>query len=151
VSFGYGADAVLSWGDEAATSAIDVPFRTAANHIFIDGIVDGVKADVLLDTGARESILSQGLAGRADLQLSADVAREFKGLDGHPIPARTATVGEFTLGPAALGERRFYAAPLAVFDAMGLAQSGVLLGNDFLKEFRSVQVDFARDRVRLLE
>ena len=36
----------------------------------------------------------------------------------------------------------FYVAELPVFDSIGLASSGALLGMDFLKEYRIIEFDF---------
>jgi hypothetical protein len=82
------------------------------------------------------------------LALSETGAREFRGLDGHPIPAKTSRVDRFDLGGSTMTDMRFYVASLPVFDAMGLAESGALLGNDFLQRYRIVEFDFGEERIR---
>jgi predicted aspartyl protease len=152
VTFGYheGSKLIMTPGDSRLTAAadfIEVPFRLASKHIFLGASVDGHAADAILDTGARASILAEKLAVRAGVELSSETAREFKGLDGKPIPAKRATIRELELGGTSLGSAIFYAADLEVFSSFGLADSGMLLGNDFLRQHRAVRIDFERERI----
>lgn len=127
---------------------IDAPLEVGAKHVFVGGTIHDTAVDFLVDTGARSSILSAGLAEHAGLQLSDDGGRDFRGLDGKPLPAKSATVDQWALGGGTVSSWRFYVTELPVFDTMGLHESGALLGVDFFLRYAVVELDFLHERIR---
>ena len=55
------------------------------------------------------------------------------------------------LGSSRFSDVTFHAGQFEVLDQWGLSESGGIIGNDFLKGFRRVEVDFVKSVVRLIE
>jgi predicted aspartyl protease len=128
---------------------IEIPFKMAAKHIFLDASFDGIPVDAVFDTGARRSIVSEKVAEKSGLQPNLSDVREFRGLDGTPTEAHGAMVSTLQLGATHFEPTRFYIAPLDVFDTMGITESGALLGADFVRRYPAIDVDFVRRQIRL--
>jgi predicted aspartyl protease len=155
VSFGYDGEgnARLAFSPEAKPVAdgvaAEIPFTMAVGHIFIESEIGGVPLSFLFDSGARGTIISEAISERAGLEPGGGTGREFRGMDGNPIPSTTARAAEFTLGGQAFTDIDLYVAELPVLQAMGLKEDGGLLGNDFLQRFSRIDVDFDRQVIRL--
>jgi hypothetical protein len=128
----------------------EVPFSLVAKHIFLDGDVNEVPVSFLLDTGARNSIISASIADRARL---GDAPRggkgEVRGLDGNPVATWAVNVERLRLGDWLRSDVPFLAAGLSVFESIGLRQGGGIIGNDFLDDYTMIEIDFARGVVSL--
>lgn len=133
----------------AAANAIEVPFTMAADHIFVQGGIGGVPVSFLFDTGARATILPRSLADAAGLGPGSLPDREFRGLDGAPLPARSVRADDLTLGGVALPALEMYAADLPVLERFGLDEGSGLLGIGFVLTLDRLDVDFARGVLRL--
>lgn len=130
-------------------AAITCPFTIVAKLIVLPATLDGVSASLVLDTGARGSLLPESLAARAKLPPAAAAAREFRGLDGRPLPARPVQVARLALGGAAAGPAVFFAGEVPVLTALGLGAGSGLLGGDLLDAWPCLEIDFAAGVVRL--
>ena len=150
---GAGDQGTLTFDPEAAPAgAADVTcaFTVVARHIVLPASLNGTSASLVLDTGARGSLLPPGLATRAKLPPAPGVPpREFHGLDGRPLPARPVSVASLRLGGMEAGPAIFYAGEVAALAALGLDADSGLLGNDVLGAWRRLEVDFAAGRIRL--
>ncbi|MBK7189482.1 MAG: retropepsin-like domain-containing protein [bacterium] len=133
-----------------AAGAINCPFSIVAKHIVLPAQLDGTDVSLVLDTGARGSLLPSALAAKAGLSAaSGTAAREFRGLDGRPLPARPVQVQRLALGGAAAGPAVFHAGDLPALAALGLDGNSGLLGGDVLAAWRRLEIDFAANVVRL--
>jgi hypothetical protein len=133
----------------AAASPIEIPFTMAADHIFVDGRIGESPVSFLLDTGARSTIIPRVLADAAGLRPGTLPEREFRGLDGAPLPASSVLVEPLSLGPESFPPLEAYAADLPVLDRFGLDEASGLLGIDFVLGFERADVDFAQGVLRL--
>jgi membrane-associated protease RseP (regulator of RpoE activity) len=80
---------------------IEVPFELVNDHVFVRASVNGVPADLIVDTGSSVSSLSEGFAARHG-------AKPFEGLasvaGAARMPVRLATVRRVSLPGIDLGE-----------------------------------------------
>lgn len=127
------------------------PFTVVARHLMVPAKLDGLGVSLVLDTGARGSLIPTSLAVHAKLPdaTAAAAAREFRGLDGRPLPARPVRVGQMMLGSASQGPAVFFAADLPVLKALGLDENAGLLGGDLLAGYRWIELDFQAQVMRL--
>jgi hypothetical protein len=142
---------ILRLGDRATSDVskgAEVPISLASGHVFVKGTVRGVDVDLILDTGSPVSFLAERSAQATELG-GLRPAGEVIGLDGAPIQVRLARGVELELGGETFRGVSFHVAELPVFPILGIRGRPGLLGNDFLSRFRSVEIDFARRRLRL--
>lgn len=131
-------------------SSAEVPFYLVAKHVFLDGEVNEVPVSFLFDTGARNSIISASKADEARLSEAASGQKgELRGLDDNPVESTAVMADRLRLGDWLHSDVRFLAADLSVFESMGLRQGGGIIGNDFLDDYRLVELDFAREIISL--
>lgn len=154
VAIGYGGDGTpyleLSSARSPAAELAVLPFSVAANHIFIDGRINAVPVTFMLDTGARGSIASRELAQRAALSPIAGTTAQLRGLDGRPMDVELAMADTVRLARHAFGSVRFHVADLAALAGLGLSDGAAgVIGNDFLRQFQRIELDFDRRTVRL--
>lgn len=135
--------------DAARADGIVVPFTLVANHILLAGAVDGVPAALVLDTGARASLLPIAFAQEARLPAGPGEARELRGLDGRALAAEPVWVRELRLGETSVPDVVFYATDLTAVASLGLEPNSGLLGNDFLSRYHALEVDHEAQVVRL--
>ena len=143
---------ILRLADSAVTEAgkgVEVPISLASGHVFVKGRLRGVDVDLILDTGSPVSFLSERSAQAGQLG-GLRPAGEVIGLDGVPIQVRLARGVELELGGETFRGVRLHVAELPVFPILGIRGRPGLIGNDFLSRFRSVEIDFARRRLRLI-
>jgi hypothetical protein len=142
---------ILRLGDSAAIDVrrgAEVPFSLASGHVFVKGRLRGVDVDLILDTGSPVSFLADRSARESQVG-GLRPAGEVIGLDGAPIQVRLARGVELELGGETFRGVSFHVAELPVFPILGIRGRPGLLGNDFLSRFRTVEIDFARRRLRL--
>lgn len=134
----------------AGGAVLTCGFSIVARHIVLPASLDGTPASLVLDTGARGSLLPPSLAARAKLPPAPGVPpREFRGLDGRPLPARPVRVASLRLGTADAGPAILFAGDVPALAALGLDADAGVLGNDVLGAWRRLEVDFAAGQVRL--
>ena len=127
-------------------SIFRVPFHTVHGMILMDAVVDGKPASLLLDTGANNTIVSPQAVGVATVQLRALQATQ----------AGTGAEGDYVIREAdvRLAERRWINRRVLVMDLtdaskrMGTRVDG-FLGQDVLREFSAVRIDFKNGVVEL--
>lgn len=142
----------LAWGSDLpalrAAPDVSLPLRSAGALFGIDARVDGVDAFLVLDTGSPHTVLSSGAAHEAALDTRPVDGVPPRGLDGRPLPMRSARVDHFMLGAHDAGPREVRVADLPVLEKLGTRQVG-LLGGDVLAGFAAIELDFARKTLRL--
>lgn len=132
----------------AHSGTLRVPFRTVQSLIVVQGRVNGNAATFLLDTGANRTIVSTEIYGNARFDLQRMPRRQgAAGFVGYSL-RRPADVG--------LGENVWVAQQVAVMDLDELKQMlhmdfDGLLGQDFLRQFRSVRIDYRAHVIELQE
>jgi len=154
IAFGYGDNPRLELLPKSEVTPGDIPpirFTIASDHIFIAAQLDGVDFPLVLDTGARGSIISREIANRAKLIFEEGTGKQFKGLDGNPIPAQRTRIRKLTLDRAVFEKVPAHAANLEVLKTLGVSDQGGLLGADFLDRFNRIEVDFTTMTIRMWE
>jgi Aspartyl protease len=130
---------VMPLPNPAHPATIRIPFRTVQSLIVVEGKVNGNPATFLLDTGANRTIVSVRIYGDARFDLQRTPRRQGgAGFAGYSL-RRPADVG--------LGENTWTAQQVSVMDLDELNQMlhmdfDGLLGQDFLRQFRSVRIDY---------
>ena len=132
--------------NRARPQVATVPFSTAQAFILVQAKVNGNPAMLLLDTGANRTIVSIKIYGATQFNLRR--MRENPSGPGH--------VGESLRLPAdvALANHLWAGQPVSVMNLEDLKQElGVnfdgLLGEDLLREFRSVRINYKAHVIEL--
>lgn len=142
----------LLLGTEArlnGSGVIRLPFSQIGELIFVRGQINGVGGYFVLDTGARESFLSQQFADTAGVKTTPDSTKKVWGLDNRPIVVRPGTAESVALGNAKFPAVRFQIGNIPVLAQYGADQLVGLLGNSFLRQFTEVEIDYRTREVRL--
>jgi hypothetical protein len=132
--------------NSAHSSPVRIPFRTVQSLIVVEGKVNGNPATFLLDTGANRTIVSTRIYGRPHFDLQRMPPRPTgPGLVGYSL-RRSVDVE--------LGDRLWTAQQVSVMDLDELKQMlhmdfDGLLGQDMLRQFRSVRIDYRAHVIEL--
>jgi aspartyl protease len=132
----------------AHSGTVRIPFRTVQSLIVVLGKVNGNAATFVLDTGANRTIVSTKIYGDARFELQRMPHRQGPaGFSGYSL-RRPADLG--------LGENVWMAQQVSVMDLDELKQMlhmdfDGLLGQDFLRQFRSVRIDYRAHLIELQE
>lgn len=127
-----------------------VPLRSVARLLFVPAEIAGQEVDLILDTGARLTLLPPALADRLGIAVTNRNAAVLRGLDGHPISVDLATIDELRIGGAPFRSEPIGIADLPVFAAIGLPKDTGVLGATFWSRFERIVVDFEASRLELI-
>ena len=141
-----GGPSVLELGGDPVSGAVEIPLQEVRGLLFADGTLGEVSALLLLDSGARLSVVPQSLARRASWRLSDTPVDSLRGADGTPLAMHDAATPPLRLGHWTPPSTPFVAGPLPILDNLGLSRDSGILGQPFWQAVGRVQVDF-RDRV----
>jgi Aspartyl protease len=132
----------------AHSGTVRIPFRTVQSLIVVEGKVNGNPATFLLDTGANRTIVSVKTYGNVRFKLQHMPPRDGgAGLIGYSLRHPADVV---------LGEHVWLAQQVSVMDLDELKQMlhmdfDGLLGEDILRQFRSVRIDYRAYVIELQE
>jgi hypothetical protein len=125
--------------NRARSGALRIPFRTVHSMIIVQGKVNGAPVQLVLDTGATRTIVSAGVYGEIPFRLRSVEHRS----SGPGI------VGDSVVLPInlELAHHIWAGQQVAIMNLEGLSQiMGIefdgLLGQDVLRNFRSVRIDY---------
>lgn len=137
---------VVPLPNRAHSQVSTVPFRTAQTFILVQAKVNGNPATLLLDTGSNRTIISINIYG--SIQFNLQRMRQNPSGPGH--------AGESLRlrADVALANHLWAAQPVSVMNLEDLKQElGVnfdgLLGEDLLREFRSVRINYKSHVIEL--
>jgi hypothetical protein len=123
----------------ARSRVVQVPFRNVDSFILVEGKVNGNATIFLLDTGANRTIVSVKAYGQLPFQLHhMQHADRGPGLIGEAVRLRV---------DLALANRTWVGQTVSIMNledlnhALGVRVDG-LLGQDVLREFHSVRIDY---------
>jgi gag-polyprotein putative aspartyl protease len=139
---------LLPLPNRARPSTLRIPFRTAQSMILVDGKVNGNPATLLLDTGANRTIISGKAYGSVQFHLQQLRHNSHgAGVSGGAIPLQADLV---------LAERVWVAQRVSVMDLDELSEMlklhfDGLLGQDILRQFRSIRIDYHAHIIELEE
>jgi predicted aspartyl protease len=126
----------------------EVPFRlNGARFAVLDGLLDGRPVTMILDTGARRTIVNWRAAEAAGIARdAADLVPDepVRGATDHSTEAVKRDFASLAAGPLTLSAQRITIADLPVFAQLGLAgRPAMILGIDRLRQLRFA-VDYPR-------
>ena len=114
--------------------------------LITDAIVEGVRATVIIDTGAQASLANNALKERIRTRREQDVTTT--DVNGASLVGELAFVRTLTIEGLSLINVPLTFADTPAFEALGLKDTPVLsLGMQHLKMFDRVAIDFSRQRI----
>lgn len=133
----------------AHPAVVRVPFRSAQSMILVEGKVDGKPVTLLLDTGSLSTIVSTKLYRNLNYPLR-QLHRNLRsaGVSGESIPICL---------DLELGGHRWFSQRVSVMnldelsDILGIPHIDGLLGEDILRQFRYVRIDYHTHVIELEE
>ena len=121
-----------------------VPFRSVNSLILLDGQLNGKPATLILDTGAQLSLLDSGLAG-------IPKQKEGQNIGGVIDRSKLVRVGSFCIGARCFSGRTFGVVDYEKISRILNVHIDGQLGQDILREFSSVRIDYKAQTVTLAE
>ena len=121
-----------------------LPFRSVHSLILVDAKVNGHSATLLFDTGANDTIINAKLCGNVSAPSLEQTSRG-PGIVGHALRLRV---------DLEIGGRLLLSQPMSVMSLGDLPQRvgapfDGLLGQDILREFRSVRINYRTHVIEL--
>lgn len=114
--------------------------------LITDAIVEGVRATVIIDTGAQASLANNALRERIRTKRAAEVLTT--DVNGVSLMGQLSYVRSLTIGGMTLKDVPLTFADAPAFEALGLQDTPVLsLGMQHLALFDRVAIDFSRKRI----
>jgi predicted aspartyl protease len=114
--------------------------------LITDAVVEGVRATVIIDTGAQASLANNALRDRIRTKRAAEVLTT--DVNGVSIVGQLSYVRSLTIGGMTLKDIPLTFADAPAFEALGLQDKPVLsLGMQHLALFDRVAIDFSRKRI----
>lgn len=114
--------------------------------LITDAVVEGVRATVIIDTGAQASLANNALRNRIRTKRAAEVTTT--DVNGVSMTGQLSYVRSLEIGGLVLKNVPLTFADAPAFEALGLKDKPVLsLGMQHLKMFDRVAIDFSRKRV----
>lgn len=127
---------------------IVVSARRRGNQLIMtDAVIDGVRTDIVIDTGSETSIGNRALR-RALAQRAANDMTMIESVTGQEIKAEYAMIHELAIGRIAINNPLVTYADAPTFAALKLEKHpALLLGMRDLRMFRRFAIDFASKRI----
>lgn len=122
-------------------------------HIALSAFVNGNLANVLIDTGASQTVFDKNRIHLFSKQREFEKAEKLsKGLGTDSMEAFNFTINQFILGELVIDEFDVVSLDLghinASYEQLGLGQIDVVLGGDFLKRYGAL-IDYANAELLL--
>jgi len=144
------APAIALGAPTTAAGGTTVPFSFTSGHLFVRGRIGGLAVPLILDSGAPTSYLTWAAAADPAVRVDSTPGPTVYGLDNRPLATRPGVVSELRLGGLRAADVPVNVADLPVFQRMSLTEPAAgLLGNDFLRRFERVEVDWGRQTLRI--
>lgn len=130
-----------------------VAIEKSGIHVAVSGFVNGNLANILIDTGASQSVFDKNRINLFSGQTEFESADQLsKGLGTDSMEGFKFVIDQFLLGDLLLEPYEIVALDLshinASYNELGHAPIDIVLGGDFLKKYRSV-IDYEKAELRL--
>jgi hypothetical protein len=142
-------EGTLLLGGDPLEESLALPVREVRSLLFFDGMLGDRSLLLLLDSGARLSVVPEDVAGEAGWKLAATAADSLRGADGAPLPVRSVEVPPLRIGDWIAPGSPFTAGSIPVLEALGLGEDAGILGQPFWRAVGTVEVDFEQHVVRV--
>jgi hypothetical protein len=150
IAFEGGEQALLQMRGESRLAAPALPFSVADRHLFLAGEVGGRALSLVVDTGAKVSLIGAPLARELALAAVPGMGVELRGLDRTLVVASRSRAAQLRIGGESFSDVVFAVLPeLAALRSWGLEPTAAVLGNDFWGRFRALEFDFRKEVLRL--
>lgn len=139
----------ISFGNfkEQSSATLIIPFTIANGHIFIKGKIGSSDVNFIFDTGAPFSFIQSKIAKKENI--IGEKSFSVKGADGKEIPTSDAVLNSIMLEGNTIENFKTKIVDSPILTDMGLKESGGLLGNSFLKNYKNVTIDFNTSKIYL--
>jgi predicted aspartyl protease len=145
-----GGKVVLGSSHKSSKNELSFPIQRAAGLLFVDGQIDEIPVQLIMDTGARESIITASFAEEHNLELKIlSTKKQIAGIDGVPIKATTVQIADLKIGDYSFGAQQMILGELGVLQSFGLQKGSAILGMDFFRRFTEVSFDLNNQRLFL--
>ena len=127
------------------------PYTMAGGHIFIDGSIGNKPVSFLLDTGSGISGIGNEFVKNNEIKydLISNEKKTLMGLDGTATEYSVVSIDNINIHSVKLQSLTFLLSDTFVFETLGLQDEAVLLGVDFLMNFRDVSFDLSNNNLML--
>ncbi|KWV91022.1 aspartyl protease family protein [Erythrobacter sp. YT30] len=136
-------------GGKASSRGFEIVVRARSKLgqlLITDAVVEGVRATVIIDTGAQMSLANNALRERIRRKRATEV--QTTDVNGVSMTGQMSVMRSMTIGGLSLTNVPLTFADAPAFDALGLRDQPVLsLGMQHLKMFDRVAIDFSRQRI----
>lgn len=141
-------DSAQALGGSKGFEIVVTARRRSGQLIVTDAVIDGVRAAVIIDTGAEISIGNRALQSALAKRNSETSAFELLSVTGQKVTANRAVANRLTFDRVALTNTEIAFADAPPFQRLGLGKRpALLLGMRQLRLFRRVAIDFAARRI----
>lgn len=124
----------------------------AAGLWFANGSLANTQCNLLLDTGARRSMVWQSFIEENSIKTTRlGNEKQLRGLSGQPIRVKEIELSELELGDIALVPWTALSGDIPVFQSLGIQDLGGILGLDFFRRFSIVEFDFSKQSMNLFD
>ena len=135
---------LIPLANRAHPGVVTLPFRSVNSLILVEAKVNGNAVTLVLDTGANKTILNAKAYGNAGLPVVRPV-NQGSGIVANALRLRV---------ELEIGHEYIFSQPVSIVDLEDLARRfGVhfdgLLGQDILREFRSLRIDYKAHIIEL--
>jgi predicted aspartyl protease len=122
--------------------------RRSGQLVLTNARIDGVRADVVIDTGAQVSIGNRALQRALMRRRAAQQQVTINSVTGQSLPADVALAREFMLGNLVLENVAILYADAPPFESLNLHKKpALLLGMRELRSFKRVAIDFESRKI----
>lgn len=122
------------------SNAIKLPFTIAHGHIFVNGKIGSNDINFIVDTGSPFCFIQSELAEKENIR--GEKSFNVKGADGKEITTMNAQVKKILLGENIIHNFKTKIVDSPILTGMGLKDNGGLLGNSFLRNYKSLSINF---------
>ncbi|MCB0493128.1 MAG: retroviral-like aspartic protease family protein [Cyclobacteriaceae bacterium] len=145
-----GGKVVFGSSHKSSKNELSFPIQMAAGLLFVNGKIDEIPVQLIMDTGARESIITDSFAEEHHLELKVlSTEKQIAGIDGVPIQATTIQITDFKIGDYSFGTQQMILGELGVLQSFGIQKASAILGMDFFRHFTEVSFDLNNQRLFL--
>lgn len=131
------------------SDALKLPYTIANGHIFVKGKIGSSDVSFIVDTGSPFCFIQSELAKKENI--IGEKSFSVKGADGKEITTMNADVKTITLEGNKIHNFKTKIVDSPILTGMGLKENGGLLGNSFLKNYKSITISFKEKMIYLYQ
>ena len=122
------------------SDVVKLPYTIANGHFFVKGKIGSSDVNFIVDTGSPFSFIQSELAKKENI--IGEKSFSVKGADGKEISTMNTVVNKIILEGNTIHNFNAKIVDSPILTGMGLKDNGGLLGNSFLKNYKSITISF---------